>query len=349
MIAFRYLVHLFAIRTAFVGAALLALYVIGEVFDKLRYVGPAFPVNLLLEYIATKAPSVLAAFMPLVVLLGLAFAWTELALHRETVAFRAAGFPLRRMLAPSLVVAAAAGLIGFAIDEWGTPAAIRADTLERVYIKHMRPSATNAEWIKDERRLMRLVPLGGGRWQLVVLEYDDAHRWMRRIDAAVASYRAGIWHMEDVRILAPGPSGATETRLDRFELASQASPQLTEPPPPRFMRLAELRRYIRALARAGTDTAGYRYAFWQKLFRPLGCIAMALVAAALCLHLAPRAASTALAVFAVLLFGLGLLVLEQIAGFFVAGGRLAPFYGAILPPWFFASAGLALLLQREGY
>jgi len=348
-VAFWFLFATALARIAGVASALLALFWIGEVFDKARYLDAGFTPARMIEYIALKTPVMLASFMPTIVLLGVAIALVELAMHREIVALRAAGFGLRRLLAPLLAAGAVAGAIAFAIGEWGLAAAKRADAIERVWIKHLKPANGKVRWIRDGHRFFRVEPLGGGRFRLMVLEVDSSGRWLRRIDAASASYRGGIWQMRDVVLYEPQADGVRTIERDRFELAAASGPSAASPPPARFMRLAQLARYTKAIAAAGMDDAPYRYAWHHRFALGASCIVAALLAAAFCLHLQPRAARAGLAAGVVVACGVAWFVGEQTAAMLAASGRLPAGFAAWLGVISMGGFALGRLLAQEGY
>jgi len=116
-------------------AALLAIYVIIEAFDKARYLGNGLTPSLLIEYLLLKSPFMISEFMPIMILLAASIYLIELSHHQEIVAVRSAGLGINKLLTPLLSVAILGSLLSFAIGEWITPATNqRLDIIEQVHI-----------------------------------------------------------------------------------------------------------------------------------------------------------------------------------------------------------------------
>ena len=346
----RWLVAHFASRMLLVGAALLGLYALGEAFDKVRYLDARFTTGRLVEFVLLRMPGVLAHHMPLVVLLGATVALVELAVRRESVALRAVGIGAWRAFAPLGIVAAVAGAGAFGISEWALPAAKRADWMERVLIHHARLVPSTGRWLHDGRRFLRLAPLGGGLFRLLVLEVDGDGRWRRWIEAGRARYEEGVWTLWQVHVQEPAPGGGVrELVLPRLRIASRASPGTTKPPPPSLMRFGELGRYVHLLEDAGVPAAGYRFAWHRRLAVPIEALAAALAAFALAFHLHPRAGGITAGIAGALGAALWLVLGPQIAGLFAGAGSWPAWFAAWWPAAVLGLAATGWLLKREGY
>ncbi|HKJ83738.1 MAG TPA: LptF/LptG family permease [Mariprofundaceae bacterium] len=337
-----------AIATLF---ALLAVFVIIEAFDKARFLGHGLTSGLMIEYLLLKIPFMVSEFMPVILLLAVSIYVTELSHHNELVAMRAAGLGVNKLMVPLLCVAALAATINFGLGEWITPTTNqRLDTIDRVNIHH-RPSAKHGvQWLKEGHRFFRLQPLGKQRFRLLLLETDSQGHWLKRIDATSALYEAGTWHLTDVHVSEPaGKEGIHISHEATLQLVSKVGPHTAEPPKPRHMRFMELKDYARELKQAGLASSAFEFALQKKLAEPLSCLIMAILAAALCMHMGSRVSASSMGIVGAIVLGLGFYVTGHASSLLSTSGRLPPDFAAWLPNLIFGGIACFLLLQREGY
>jgi len=331
--------------------ALLAIYIIIESFDKARYLGQGLTTGLMIEYMLLKIPFMIAEFMPIIVLIAASLYLIEISRHHETVALRAAGLGINKLLAPLLTVAMLAAALSFAIGEWVTPLTNqRLDNIENSRIHHRQNKAQSVQWLKDEHRFYRLKPLQRNQFALTMLETDSNGDWLQRIDAASASYDGGKWHLNKVHISKPSSDqGMQLQKLASMEVPSAIGPETAELPKPGYMQFVELYRYIGNLKEAGLSSGAYTYALHRKLSAPLACLLMVVLAAALCLHTGSRNTRASWGLVAAISLGLLFYVIGN-AGHLLAGNeRIPAAYAAWLPSLVFGGVGLYLLLKREGH
>ncbi len=332
-------------------AALLAIFVIIESFDKARYLGHGLTSQMLIEYLLLKAPFLMSEFMPIIVLIGASVYLIELSRHHEMVAIRAAGLGINKILTPLIAVALLAALFSFIIGEWITPVTNqRLDTIERVHIQKKENSNHGTQWLKDEQRFFRLTPLANHHFTLMMLETSKQGAWLKRIDAASATYSRGQWHLKDAHISSPSDEqGMLLEHLDEMKISSSVGPETAEPPEPRHMQVAELYRYINNLKHAGLSSSSYTYALHRKFSAPLACLLMVILAAALCLHTGSRSGKTSWGIMAAISLGLIFYVAGNAGHLLANSERISAAYAAWLPSISFGGLALFLLLKREGH
>lgn len=349
-ILFRWTFYTCLSRALSTLAALLAIYIIIETFDKARYLGKGLDVGLLIEYLALKAPFLLEGFMPIIILIATSIFLVELSTHRELVALRAAGLGANKVVVPVLAVALLGALVSFAISEWVTPVTNqRLDAIEKIHIQHQQENAQGIQWLRDGQRFFRLKPLAGDRFALTVLDIDARGSWKRRMDAAWAVYQDGLWQLHDVYITVPSQEGMNVQRQDQAAVASSVGPRTAELPTPSHMRILELNRYINDLRKAGLNASGYSFTLQRKLAAPLACLFMAMLAAGLCMHTSTRSGSASWGLLASVTLGLLYYVLGNASGLLASGDQLPAAYAAWLPNLAFGGMAVFLLLHREGH
>jgi len=341
-------------RVALTLVALLAIFLIAESFDKARYLGHGLTTGLLLEYLLLKIPFMVADFMPVIVLLAASLFISDLARHHEIVALRAAGLGVNKVVLPLLAVAVLAAGLNFAIGEWVAPVTNqRLDVIENVHIHHRPDTRHGIQWLKDGHRFFRLEPLGRtdgvSRFHLIMLETDAAGHWKRRVDAARAVWKNGVWKMRNVHISVPAGEGIRLDHRQRMTLNAETGPDAIDPPSPRHMRLFELMRYARQLEDAGLASASYRFSAHRKLATPVLCLIMALLAASLCMHAGSRSGRLSWGVAAAITLGLGSYVVNSAVQIAAGASWLPPGFAAWLPDIVAAGFTGFLLLHQEGY
>jgi len=334
--------------------ALLAIFIIAEAFDKARYLGHGLTTGLMIEYLLLKIPFMVSEFMPVILLLAASIFIAELSHNHELVAIRAAGLGINKIIMPLLGVAVLAAGITFIIGEWITPVTNqRLDVIDRINIHHRPDTRHGIQWLKDGHRFFRLQPLGKQsgepQFHLLMLETDTAGHWVKRVDAARASYHEGTWSLVDVNISHPGEGGMVLSHLAHYQLASGTGPETADPPSPRHMHFMELLHYANNLEQAGLSSAGFRFSLHRKLAVPALCLVMVLLAVTLCMHIGNRRGTASWGIAAAIGLGLGAYVMGSATQITATAAYLPPGFAAWLPDMVATGLTGFLLLHREGY
>lgn len=331
-------------------AALIAIYLIIEVFDKARYLGQGLTTPLLIEYLLLKTPFMMAEFLPIMLLIGASVYIAEISHNHELAAMRAAGLGVDKLLAPLLSVAAVTALFGFVLSEWVTPVTNqRLDVIEQIHVHNQSPPSHGIQWLKEEQRFYRLTPLGNDNFSMLLLETDAQGKWRKRMDAARAFYRDGTWVLLNVHISEPEASEGMRLRHEkRVTIPSRVTPQTAAPPKPQYMRFSELYRYTDNLERAGLATSSFTFTLNRKLAAPLACIIMMVFAIALCANMGSRLAATSWGLIGAIALGLMFYVFGNASYMLASGEELPAAYAAWLPNLLFGGLAVFLLLHREG-
>jgi len=338
-------------RSLITMAGLLAIYAIIEAFDKARYIGHGMTGALVVEYLLLKAPFMISEFMPFIVLIAATVFLAELSRHHETVALGAAGLGVNKLLAPLLTAALLASIFSFVIGEWVAPVTNqRLDTIERVHIRHKKPSVQGIQWLKDERHFFRLSPLDKNQFAMMMLETDASGAWVRRIDARRAQFNDGHWRLTDVHISTPSKDkGMLLKHLPSMSIDSKSGPETAELPRPRHMTAVELYRYIKDLSHAGLSANSYSYTLHHKFSAPLACLIMVIMATALYPHAGNRSGGASWGVMLTIALGLVFYLLGNATFLLANSDHLSAAYAAWFPSLVFGGLSVFLLLKREGH
>ncbi|MDX8413596.1 MAG: LptF/LptG family permease [Mariprofundales bacterium] len=351
-ILFRWQFHGLLLRLLMTQAALLAIFVIIEGFDKSRLLGHhGMTGEIMVEYILLKIPFMIAEFMPLTLLIAGVVHLMSLSKHQEIVVMRACGLGLPKVALPMVAVAVAAIAAMMLLTEWVTPVTnVRLNYIEQVYVHGKAPLIQRKRyWYHDGNRFFRVEPLSGGDVALLMVESDDQGEWRRRIDAKRAHYRDGGWSMEQVVMSQPDREhGVVVTRVATMTLAASSSVTTVRRPWPNEMNGWQLMRFADHLHALGLDDSGYRYALQRKLAQPLSVLIMVLVAIAFCLPQEggrDRAGYGGLA--RGLVFGLLLYISGNAMVMLTEGGRLPVAFAAWLPNLVFGGFALFILMHQQ--
>jgi LPS export ABC transporter permease LptF/LPS export ABC transporter permease LptG len=353
----RYVARKFLALLVLVLAALAAAAFLVTFFDSL---GDALqhgkPLGLLLGYVWFKLPEFLTFLLPAAVLTAALLALGLLVRTNEATAMKASGVSAYRMVLPVLLLASAAGMLAFLVQERVVPAThARAEAAWSAL--NDRPPRTssylNRHWVLGE---------GGGR----IYHYDyfdagsstlgrlsvfdiDTGRWVltRRVFAVKASFEGdslvlGDGWIREFAAAAPGPP-FVRTAGARLDAAGEEGVFRAPSIEPLQMTLGDLRRYTAEVRAMGFPAARLRAALAQKIALPFVSLIMALLAAPFGFWMGRKGT----------LVGAGLSVVIAMAywGAFAvfrslgSAGALTPFLGAWGASILFGLAGVVGLLR----
>jgi len=349
-ILFRWMFYGCLSRAAGTMFALLAIFLIIEVFDKSRYLGHGMNVPLLVEYLLLKTPFMISEFMPVILLIAVSIYITEISHHHEIVSMRAAGLGMEKIMTPILCV----GLIGaglmLAIGEWITPTTnSRLDVMERVIIHHQAPSHQGIQWLKDGNRFYQLTPLDDQTFKMMMLETNHKGIWTKRMDASHATFKNGQWLLQDVYISEPDKQEGMVLRHQKsVHFASKISPDTADPPSANHMTFMQLYKYTHNLQQAGLSSTSFAFTLHRKLAAPSACFVMVLLAMALTMNMGSRVSARSWGLASAITLGLLFYVLGNASGLLASSEQLPAPYAAWLPILFFGGITGFLLLHKEG-
>lgn len=333
-----------------VGFPLVA--VILELTDKLDdYLGRGLtPGAIALGYVYSL-PEKVFQILPAAVLFATVFTVGSLSRHSELTAGKASGQSFHRLVAPALLAAIVAAIVGLGLGELAPIVKRRQGELlgerelQAVSSRYNFVYRADRGWVYTVRSLD--APMHAINDALLEREGTGP-----AYPTLVIQSRRGIysdstkrWTLKDgaLRII-PGPMSDQMFAFDSMRLKSMVETPaalLAEPKEPDEMRYGELSRYIGWLERSGGDARKLRVDLALKIAIPFTCIIIAVFAAPLAVT-APRAGGA---------FGIGVslattvvfLTLIQLSKAVGAGGLLPPTLAAWTPNILFGAAGLWLV------
>jgi lipopolysaccharide export system permease protein len=336
-------------------AALLGLAMLIQLLDLLDRASEVLHRGGLLDlvrYAGLRLPSVLGQMVPLAVLIAAMLTLRRLATTLEMTALRAAGVPVRRVLAMLLPACALAALVQALLLSVVAPrteralAAWWARTESRALVPETKPHQV---WLRSGAQIIGIdrVSLDGTALQGVLLVPRSADALaLARIEAESAEHTPAGWMLHDVRVAEP--TGAV--------LARQATRPWPEGPPP--ADIADLARptesqdpwwLLRALRREQAVDRGpafYQTRLHTTAARLLGPFVMLLLAASVAFEM-PRRGGGMVRPLLALCLGLGFMLLGGLLGALGEAGVMPAALAVWSAPILFAAIGSSLLIRFE--
>lgn len=286
----RHLVREFSRTFALTLAAFVAIYIIGDFFDRFyRYLEEGASASALVRICLWKVPTALTQVAPMAVLAAGLVGLGLLARHNEFVALRACGVSSWQIAAPLVVLGIVISLATFAWNETVVPhAARRWRTIQNDEVReHRRGVFTGREvWYHGRAGFYKIDRVSARRntlYGLSIYQLGADFRPARLIEVESAAWNGHGWQLNGVRARTFGPSGVHQPpepparftlpeTIDDFKVASISAEELS---------YGMLRHQIKELGRKGVDSSESWVDLHLKLALPAASVVMILVAAPL--------------------------------------------------------------------
>jgi lipopolysaccharide export system permease protein len=314
----------------FVAVGFLALFFFFDFVDELPNVGKAgaaYRLTQALAYVALMVPSHLYELLPIAVLIGTIFVMARLAQSSEYTILRTSGLgpwrALRTLLALGLIFA----LLTFAAGDYVAPAADRTAQLIKARLEGRISIGQTGAWLKEKQpfhtynvNVQALTP--DGNMQGVRIFESDSRGFLVSVTKASVGHftDGGAWLLEYAERSEFSPGGDV-SRVDRINLRTLRWPTEITPEmvsvallKPDRMSTIDLFTYIRHLEANSQTSQRYEIEFWRKVFYPLSCIVMVVLALPFA-YLHFRAGGITSYVFGGVLIGISFFLLNNVFGY----------------------------------
>ena len=356
---------------AVVTVAFLGLFFFFDAIDELPLVGKASPINPsvvyemrhALLYVVLQMPSRVYEVLPIAVLIGGVWVFARLAQNSEYTILRTSGLgpwrALRMLLGLGLVFVA----ITFITGDHIAPAAGKASQLMKARFEgHVNTGPVGA-WLK-ERRADRTASVNvwtlndqGEMQGIRLFEYDLNGRLLARTQAKSGTIASDhTWQLRDVirsdlQSDAKGLPRVTHVHTASLSWPSTLTAEMVSVAllqPDRMSTLA-LYGYIQHLNETGQSAQLYELGFWRKVFYPLSCLVM-LVLALPFAYLHFRAGGITGYVFGGVMVGISFFLLNNVFGYIGRLNDWTPWLAAASPSLIYSLLSLTafgwLVLRR---
>lgn len=358
---------------ALVALGFLALFFFFDLVDELQYLGRTssliagespYQIRHALLYVTLLIPNHLYELLPISVLIGTIFVMARLAQSSEYTILRTSGLGPWRALKLLLGLGALFVLLSFAVGDYLAPASERAAQLLKARYQNRITVGQTGAWLKEKqadnnfvvnvRELshdneMRGVQIYEFNRQGLIVSTTEApvgvfapdSGWLLRnakraqfdVPARASSPKAGQASAAQAKI-----SRAT---LESFRWPTEISAEMVSVAllKPERMATLDLFNYIRHLDANGQSAQRYEIEFWKKVFYPLSCLVMVMLALPFA-YLHFRSGGMAGYVFAGVMIGISFFLLNNVFGYIGNLRNWQPWLAAATPGLLYMAVSL---------
>jgi lipopolysaccharide export system permease protein len=317
----------------YVTLAFLALFFFFDLVDELRWVGRGgdngYQITHALLFVVLRIPSHLYELMPITVLIGLGFV-----------------------------------LATFGTGDYLAPAAENAgQNIRAIHLAQLSRGATGA-WLKERQAdhsiaiNVRAIRGPGDFANVRIFDFDGQGRIAAQIHAESAQVNAddGSWTLRGVqasRLTAKGDGGMVLMREkeDSLDWKTEISAEMVSAAllKPDRMSTISLFQYVRHLEANGQAAQKYEIEFWRKVFYPMSCLVMVVLALPFA-YLHFRSGGIAAYVFGGVMAGISFFLLNNVFGYIGTLQTWSPWLTAAAPGLLYSLLSLTaftwLVLRR---
>jgi lipopolysaccharide export system permease protein len=342
----------------FVTAGFLALFSFFDLVDQIQAIGRpnalGYQLPQALIYVALLIPSHLYELLPITVLIGTIFVMARLAQSSEFTILRTSGLGPWRALRTLLLAGIGFVLLTFAIGDYVAPLSNRAAQLLKArYDGNITIGQTGA-WLKEKQPYgqfatnVNAIAPDGRMLGLRIFEFDNQGRMVSMTRAESGRFDVGsAWLLEQVDRTEFAFDATNEARIERSTLASYRWPTelsaemvSTAVLKPDRMGTIDLYQYITHLDTNGQAAQRYEIEFWKKVFYPLSCLVMVVLALPFA-YLHFRSEGISGYVFGGVMAGISFFFLNNVSGYVGELQNWQPWLTAALPGLIYSMLSLA--------
>jgi lipopolysaccharide export system permease protein len=384
----RRLIHRETISSVlFVGLGFLLLFMFFDTVDEMQSIGKGvgaakYQITHALIYVLLRAPNHMYEVLPISVLIGTIMVMARFAQSSEYTILRTSGLGPWRSLKNLLILGLGFTVLTFAIGDYVAPKADHfAQILRSRFLGEMTLGSTGA-WLKEKQRYSNFsvnvaaLDANSGMRGIRIFEFDSAGRVMSTTQA-----ESGVFGVDDAWLLSKatrsefgnpaeaagagagaGVNSSANSKpsitskierisLETFRWPTEISYEMVSVAllKPERMATVDLWQYIRHLDANGQSAQRYEIEFWRKVFYPLSCLVMMVLALPFAyLHFRSGAVSTY--VFIGVMVGISFFLLNNVFGFIGNLNNWEPWLAAAIPGLLYSAGALGafgwLVLRR---
>ncbi len=368
---------------AFVAVGFLALFFFFDLVDELQYLGKnaagtvsndanTYQIRHALLYVALLVPSHLYELVPISVLIGTIFVMARLAQSSEYTILRTSGLEPWRALRLLLTLGAFFVVLCFAVGDYLAPAADRAAQLLKARYQGRITIGQTGAWLKEKQAYnsyvvnVRALSSDNEMQGVRVFEFDNKGLLTSITQSPVARFgKDDSWQLQggsrtDFAVRA-APASTTEAGRDSAKISINPITSFRWPTDisaemvsvavlkPERMGTLDLFNYVRHLNANGQSAQRYEIEFWKKVFYPLSCLVMVVLALPFA-YLHFRSGGIAGYVFGGVMIGISFFLLNNVFGYIGNLQSWQPWLAAAAPGLLYMAISLGafgwLVLRR---
>ena len=353
---------------AFVTLGFLSLFFFFDFVEELQSVGRpdslAYGPAQALIYVALLIPNHLYELLPITVLIGCIFVMARLAQSSEYTILRTSGLGPWRALRTLLLLGLGFVILTFAVGDYIAPLSERTGQLLKSRYQGTYSLVGNTgAWLKERRgnvsyavNVLSIAPDGALK-NTRIFEFDANGYVHKQLVANSARIFDGHWALSDIE----EQNYDTRGSADKARIATTKVPQMDWETSltgemvsvallrPDRMSAIDLFDYIRHLDANGQTAQRYEIEFWRKVFYPLSCLVMVVLALPFA-YLHFRQAGITTYVFGGVMIGISFFLLNNVFGYLGNLSNWSPWITAAAPGLIYSVMSLAafswLVLRR---
>lgn len=371
------------ISVAFVAIGFLALFSFFDLVDELQYLGKnaagvmssdanTYQIRHALLYVALMIPSHLYELTPISVLIGSIFVMARLAQSSEYTILRTSGLEPWRALRLLLVLGAFFTILCFVVGDYLAPAADRSAQLLKARYQGRITIGQTGAWLKEKQAYTSYVANVGALSSdnemhgVRVFEFNNKGLLVSLTQSPVARFGAdAAWQLEGGSrtefAVTPGQASGSDagrdsvkisiSKIEHFRWPTEISAEMVSVAvlKPDRMGTLDLFSYIRHLNANGQSAQRYEIEFWKKVFYPLSCLVMVVLALPFA-YLHFRSGGIAGFVFGGVMIGISFFLLNNVFGYIGNLQNWQPWLAAAAPGLLYTAISLGafgwLVLRR---
>lgn len=347
-------------KVGFATMGFVGLFFFFDLVDELKWIGQgpgnAYSIRHALAYVLLLVPGHVYELMPITVLIGTIFVMARFAQSSEFTILRTSGLGPFRALHTLLGLGLGFVVLTFVVGDYLTPAASRqAQLIKAKYLGEVGSQGITGAWLKESHgntsSVVNVAALGA-EGQLIgvrVFEFDAKGKLTSMICAGLGdvSLEGNAWLLKNVQhdqFQASTANGRPEIRreqLTEWRWENSLSEEMVSVAllKPERMATLELFNYIQHLKSNDQASQRYEIDFWKKVFYPLSCLVMVVLALPFAyLHL--RSTSMTSMVFLGVLLGISFFLINNLFGFIGNLNAWSPWLAAATPGMVYMAASL---------
>jgi lipopolysaccharide export system permease protein len=364
----RYLHGEILTSVSFVTIGFLSLFFFFDLVDELRWVNQSGPTGYQITHalmvVGLSIPSHLYELLPITVLIGTIYVMANLAQSSEYTILRTSGLGPWKALGTLSLLGLAFVFITFAVGDYVAPAAERAGQLIKArYQRQLSVGGVTGAWMKEKQTYnsyaVNIARMGaeGVMENIRIFEFDNLGLMTSITYAKRGRFgQDESWLLEDVERSEFLEEATHQARVNKTHdaqlrwptliTAEMASAALLKPD---RMRTIDLFEYIQHLDTNGQSAQSYEIEFWRKVFYPLSCLVMVVLALPFA-YLHFRSGGIAAYVFGGVMAGISFFLLNNLFGYIGNLQNWSPWVVAASPGLIYSVLSLAafgwLVLRR---
>ena len=372
---------------ALVALGFLALFFFFDLVDELQDIGKSlgiagvalseqtYQLRHALLYVALLMPNHLYELLPISVLIGTIFVMARLAQSSEYTILRTSGLGPWRALQLLLTIGGIFVVLSFLVGDYLAPPSSRAAQLVKAKFRGDLTVGQTGAWLKEKQRYnsyvanVKTLSPDNLMSNLKIYEFDNKGLITSITEAGSATFVSDdSWLLSNVTrdefsiaSAAPGVPASAAASQDTSSIKRSTLTTLRWPTEitaemvsvallkPERMGTLDLFNYIRHLDNNGQTAQRYEIEFWRKVFYPLSCLVMVILALPFA-YLHFRAGGISAYVFAGVMIGISFFLLNNVFGYVGNLRNWQPWLAAATPGLLYALASLGafgwLVLRR---